>query len=85
MLIWSHFFDMQNGETPLHKAAQYGILECAKILLDAGAVCEAGDEVGNLCMANLSLLALGGEAPPHIQHSVFCSLVFWYAQTLTSK
>ena len=35
----------QNGETPLHKAALYGRLECARLLLDRGADKEAKDKV----------------------------------------
>ena len=52
MLIWTHCCDMQNGETPLHKAVQYGMLDCAQVLLDAGATFDARDKVRNPCMTN---------------------------------
>ena len=49
---WPYCCDMQTGQTPLHKAVQYGILECAKILIDAGAAFEASDKVRIPCMTN---------------------------------
>ena len=52
---WAHsLLDcLQDGYTPLHRAAINGHAEVAKLLLERGAALEAKDNVGGLCAGNL--------------------------------